>query len=79
MPEPRLTDPLVTLEADSRKPGTRGGALAFGLPLDGQQARREQGMAIDAAYRSFETATRRFIGADPPGQEQLTRHLFAGA
>ena len=46
---------------------------------DGLQGEREQGITIDVAYRSFETAHRRFIIADTPGHEQYTRNMVTGA
>ena len=46
---------------------------------DGLQGEREQGITIDVAYRSFETARRRFIIADTPGHEQYTRNMVTGA
>ncbi len=46
-------DQLASLEADSRKVGTQGGAIDYALLLDGLQAEREQGITIDVAYRFF--------------------------
>ncbi|HIJ88803.1 MAG TPA: sulfate adenylyltransferase subunit CysN [Desulfuromonadales bacterium] len=72
-------DQLATLEADSKKVGTQGGAIDYALLLDGLQAEREQGITIDVAYRYFSTDTRKFIVADTPGHEQYTRNMITGA
>ncbi|MGS1016799.1 adenylyl-sulfate kinase [Allosphingosinicella humi] len=72
-------DQLETLEADSRRFGTRGDALDFALLADGLEAEREQGITIDVAYRNFATARRRFILADAPGHEQYTRNMATAA
>ncbi len=72
-------DQLTTLEIDSRKVGTQGGAIDYALLLDGLQAEREQGITIDVAYRFFATDRRRFIVADTPGHEQYTRNMATGA
>jgi bifunctional enzyme CysN/CysC len=72
-------DQLSTLATDSKKVGTRGGALDFALLVDGLAAEREQGITIDVAYRFFSTATRKFIVADTPGHEQYTRNMVTGA
>ncbi|HVP02478.1 MAG TPA: GTP-binding protein [Solirubrobacteraceae bacterium] len=57
----------------------RGTELDLALLTDGLRAEREQGITIDVAYRSFETARRRFILADCPGHEQYTRNMVTGA
>jgi len=72
-------DQLASLEADSRKVGTQGGAIDYALLLDGLQAEREQGITIDVAYRYFSTDKRKFIVADTPGHEQYTRNMVTGA
>jgi len=72
-------DQLATLEADSKKVGTQGGAIDYALLLDGLQAEREQGITIDVAYRYFSTDRRKFIVADTPGHEQYTRNMVTGA
>jgi sulfate adenylyltransferase large subunit len=72
-------DQLASLEADSRKVGTQGGAIDYALLLDGLQAEREQGITIDVAYRYFSTDRRKFIVADTPGHEQYTRNMVTGA
>jgi bifunctional enzyme CysN/CysC len=72
-------DQLASLEADSRKVGTRGGELDFALLVDGLAAEREQGITIDVAYRFFSTDKRKFIVADTPGHEQYTRNMVTGA
>jgi bifunctional enzyme CysN/CysC len=70
-------DQLAAVERTSRR---RGAAQAdLSLLLDGLAAEREQGITIDVAYRSFETAHRRFIIADCPGHEQYTRNMVTGA
>ena len=74
-----LEDQFASLEADSRKVGTRGGDVDFALLVDGLQAEREQGITIDVAYRFFSTEKRKFIVADTPGHEQYTRNMVTGA
>ena len=68
-------DQLASLEADSKKVGTQGGAIDYALLMDGLQAEREQGITIDVAYRYFSTERRKFIVADTPGHEQYTRNM----
>ena len=72
-------DQLATLEADSKKVGTRQGEMDYALLLDGLSAEREQGITIDVSYRFFSTETRNFIVADTPGHEQYTRNMVTGA
>jgi bifunctional enzyme CysN/CysC len=72
-------DQRQTLESDSRRIGTQGGALDYALLLDGLAAEREQGITIDVAYRYFQTERRKFIVADTPGHEQYTRNMVTGA
>lgn len=72
-------DQLASLEADSKRIGTQGGAIDYALLLDGLQAEREQGITIDVAYRFFSTGKRKFIVADTPGHEQYTRNMVTGA
>ena len=72
-------DQLASLEADSKKIGTQGGAIDYALLMDGLQAEREQGITIDVAYRYFSTDKRKFIVADTPGHEQYTRNMVTGA
>jgi bifunctional enzyme CysN/CysC len=72
-------DQLAALEADSKRLGTRGGAIDFALLVDGLAAEREQGITIDVAYRYFATDKRKFIVADTPGHEQYTRNMITGA
>ncbi len=72
-------DQLARVEADSKRHGTRGGALDLALLVDGLQAEREQGITIDVAYRTFSTDKRSFIVADTPGHEQYTRNMATGA
>ena len=72
-------DQLATLAEDSRRVGTRGGALDYALLLDGLAAEREQGITIDVAYRYFATDRRKFIVADTPGHTQYTRNMITGA
>ncbi len=72
-------DQLATLESESLKIGTQGGAIDYALLLDGLQAEREQGITIDVAYRYFSTDKRKFIVADTPGHEQYTRNMVTGA
>jgi bifunctional enzyme CysN/CysC len=72
-------DQLAALEIDSKKLGTRGGALDFALVVDGLIAERVQGITIDVAYRFFSTDRRTFIVADTPGHEQYTRNMVTAA
>src|SRR5712672_441553 len=72
-------DQLASLDADSKKVGTRGGELDFALLVDGLAAEREQGITIDVAYRFFSTDRRKFIVADTPGHEQYTRNMVTAA
>jgi bifunctional enzyme CysN/CysC len=72
-------DQLATLESDSKRVGTRQGALDYALLLDGLAAEREQGITIDVAYRFFSTPRRHYIVADTPGHEQYTRNMVTGA
>src|SRR4029077_14292249 len=55
------------------------GPIDFSLLADGLRAEREQGIAIDVAYRYFGTPRRKFIIADAPGHEQYTRNMATGA
>ena len=72
-------DQMATLEADSRRMGTRGQEVDFALLVDGLAAEREQGITIDVAYRYFSTERRKFIVADTPGHEQYTRNMVTAA
>lgn len=72
-------DHLKTLEDDSKKFGTTGGAIDYALLIDGLSAEREQGITIDVAYRYFSYGGRKFIVADTPGHEQYTRNMATGA
>lgn len=74
-----FADQLRKVEEDSRRWGTQGDQLDLALLVDGLRDEREQGITIDVAYRSFETARRRFIVADAPGHEQYTRNMATGA
>lgn len=72
-------DQLASLQVDSKKFGTTGGAFDPALLTDGLKAEREQGITIDVAYRYFSTTKRKFIIADTPGHEQYTRNMATGA
>jgi sulfate adenylyltransferase large subunit len=72
-------DQLDALARDSRKFGTQGDELDFALLVDGLAAEREQKITIDAAYRFFATARRKFIVIDAPGHEQYTANMATGA
>ena len=74
-----LEDQVASLESESKPHGTQYGELDMALLLDTLQAEREQGITIDVAYRYFATATRKFIVADTPGNEQYTRNMATGA
>jgi len=49
------------------------------LLVDGLKAEREQGITIDVAWRYVSTPRRKFIIADTPGHEELTRNMATGA
>jgi sulfate adenylyltransferase large subunit len=72
-----LADQLAHVKETSERRGD--GELNLALLTDGLRAEREQGITIDVAYRSFQTARRRFIIADCPGHEQYTRNMVTGA
>ena len=72
-------DHPAAVESESRRDGAQGSAADLALPGDGLQAEREQGIAIDVAWRCFETGRRRFIAADAPGHEQYTRNIATAA
>src|SRR5580692_97874 len=72
-------DQLCTLAKDSVRYGTTGDDIGLALLVDGLEAEREQGIAIDVAYRFFTTSKRSFIVADTPGHEQYTRNMATGA
>ena len=72
-------DQLASVEAESKRWGTQGGAVDLALLVDGLAAEREQGITIDVAYRFFATDRRKFIVADTPGHEQYTRNMVTGA
>jgi bifunctional enzyme CysN/CysC len=72
-------DQLRTLQEESSRIGTAGGALDYSLLMDGLLAEREQGITIDVAYRYFACSGRKFIVADTPGHEQYTRNMATGA
>ncbi len=74
-----FADQMRKVEEDSRRWGTRGDQADLALLVDGLRDEREQGITIDVAYRSFETARRRFMVADAPGHEQYTRNMATGA
>ena len=69
-------DQLLAVIKHHEDQGGKGVNLA--LITDGLRAEREQGITIDAAYRYFSTAVRKFIIADVPGHEQYTRNMFTG-
>ncbi len=72
-------DHLFAAETESRRYGTQGSAVDLALLVDGLQAEREQGIAIDVAWRYFETGRRKYIAADAPGHERYTRNMATGA
>ncbi|KNE75839.1 Sulfate adenylyltransferase subunit 1 [Candidatus Burkholderia crenata] len=73
-----LSDQLSALSRVKNK-RTVGAEIDLSLLTDGLEAEREQGITIDAAYRYFATAKRKFIIADTPGHEQYTRNMVTGA
>src|SRR5947207_7020524 len=72
-----MVDQLEHIEDASRRRGD--GYVDLALLTDGLRAEREQGITIDAAYRSFVTPRRRFQLADAPGHVQYTRNMVTGA
>ena len=74
-----VDDQLATLQRESRRLGTTGGAIDFSLLLDGLEDERQQKITIDVAYRYFATRERAFAVADAPGHEQYTRNMATGA
>ena len=74
-----FADEMQRVAQDSRRHGTQGDAADLALLVDGLEDERRQGITIDVAYRSFETARRRFVVADAPGHEQYTRNMATGA
>ena len=70
-------DQIEAVEEASRRRGRKGVDLA--LLADGLRAEREQGITIDAAYRSFEADGRRILLADAPGHVQYTRNMVTAA
>ena len=72
-------DHLSALAKDSKKHGTTGEDIDLALLVDGLEAERQQGIAIDVAYRFFASDKRKFIVADTPGHEQYTRNMATGA
>ncbi|SBW03849.1 Bifunctional enzyme NodQ (Includes: Sulfate adenylyltransferase subunit 1; Adenylyl-sulfate kinase) [uncultured delta proteobacterium] len=71
-----LYEDQLTLLGKERTPE---GLPDFSALLDGLLAEREQAITIDLAYRTFRTATRRYLVADAPGHEQYTRNMVTGA
>ncbi len=74
-----FADEMRRVAEDSSRHGTQGDAADLALLMDGLEDERQQGITIDVAYRSFETARRRFVVADAPGHEQYTRNMATGA
>ncbi len=74
-----FADEMRRVAEDSPRHGTQGDAADLALLMDGLEDERQQGITIDVAYRSFETARRRFVVADAPGHEQYTRNMVTGA
>lgn len=72
-------DQWRALRGDSKRWGTQGEAPDLALLVDGLQAKREQGITIDVAYRFFSSPRRAFIVADAPGHEQYTRNMAVAA
>jgi len=70
---------LAAIERDSHEWETRGEELNAALLVGGLTAVREQGIAIDVAYRFFSTERRKFIVADTPGPEQYILNMATGA
>lgn len=60
-------------------PAGCGQELELAFITDGLRAERQQGIAIDVAYRYFSTPRRKFIIADAPSHQQYTRNMVTGA
>ncbi len=71
-------DQRAALERSDRRV-LNGEHLDYSLLVDGLIAEREQGITIDIAWRTFDTAQRRFVIIDSPGHEQYTRNMASGA
>ncbi|WP_308606002.1 GTP-binding protein [uncultured Corynebacterium sp.] len=71
-----LADQVESMERSSADRGFDG--MDLSLLVDGLRAEREQGIAIDVAYRYFATDKRTFILADTPGHVQYTRNTVTG-
>ena len=74
-----LRDRSPAAERENRVRGARGDGLDSALPVDGLQAKGEQGAILEAAYRHFESDRRKFMAIDVPGHEQDTRTMVAAA
>jgi bifunctional enzyme CysN/CysC len=72
-------DDAPAAAADPEEFGAEGGGPDFAVLLETLAAEREQGIAIDVAYRRFSTGRRGVIAADVPGHEQYTRNMVTGA
>ncbi len=70
-------DQLETLTRDSKTRNFEGEDVDFSLLTEGLSAGREQGIAIDVAYRYFSTNVRKFIVADMLDHEQYTCNMVA--
>src|SRR5262249_35144172 len=56
-----------------------GEKVDFSLLLDGLQAEREQGIPFAMSWCYFDTAARRFLIIDAPGNDQSTRNMATGS
>jgi bifunctional enzyme CysN/CysC len=74
---PRDTWERVLTESGRR--GFCSDSPDYSLLLDGLLIEREQGIAVDIAWRYFTTSKRKFIVADCPGHEHYTRNMVTGA
>ncbi len=72
-------DKSASIESANQTHGSWGTAIDLAPLVDSQAAEREQGIAIDIAYRFFSTEKRRFAVADTRGHEQYTRNIATAA
>lgn len=72
---------IITCGASNAGKSTLIGYLqrASTLPPEPRPATREGGGTTDLIHRFFSTDQRRFMVTDPPGHDQCTRHMIAGA
>jgi len=70
---------LVVARAGSQRMGMSEAEIDFSPPVDGLASHGNFGSTSGIAHHFFATATRTFIAADTPGDEQHTGDVVAGA